>query len=566
MPADREIELKFLVPRHAREALAAEMARASATLERRSLAAIYLDTPDRRLAREGIAWRLRREGRRWVQTLKAAGPNALERFEHEVLRPGAIPDASLHAGTGVGDRLMSLLRKAESAGKVAGVRYRTEVRRTLRRVRTRGAVVEVAFDEGRILAGGGPASASGAQAPPRPLRICEIEFELVSGSPRAMLALAERWRKRFGLILDPRSKAERGDRLAEGSPFPSLRKGLAPDYPRDETAIEAFGSVLDECLAQVLRNAIGLIDGDPAMRVDHVHQLRVGIRRLRSGLRSFRGWVPAPPQPLVDGLRELFATLGMSRDADVLDSGVARSLSEAGAPPLVARPAGAGPDPREALRSATVQQLLLAWLDWRVGLVDDALAQARQAAPAQVVDSGLEAGVGADAGVGVGVGVGATLADVGAAPIDAGAGMARGAGQVLACGSDPADFHRLAERRLRRWHRRLAADAKAFDTLDDTALHSLRKRIKRQRYAVEFFAPVLRHAMLARYLKRLTAVQDRMGELNDLFVARARYQALVAQDPAAWFALGWLAARIAEVKALAEPTLRRLARTDPPAR
>ena len=568
MSPDREIELKFLVPRHARKALAAEMARASATLERRSLVAIYLDTPDRRLAREGIAWRLRREGRRWVQTLKAAGANALERFEHEVLRPGAIPDASLHAGTAVGDRMMSLLRKAESAGKVVGVRYRTEARRTLRRVRTRGAVVEVAFDEGRILAGDGQASASGAQALPRPLRICELEFELVSGSPRAMLALAERWRKRFGLILDPRSKAERGDRLAEGSPFPPLRKGLAPDYPRDATAVEAFGSVLDECLAQVLRNAIGLIDGDPAMRVDHVHQLRVGIRRLRSGLRSFRGWLPAPPQPLVDGLRQLFATLGMSRDADVLDSGVARSLSEAGAPPLVARPAGAGPDPREALRSATVQQLLLAWLDWRVGLVDDALPQARPAASAQAADSGQDAGAVAVAVAGAvaGAGAGAALADVGAAPVDADSATARSAGQVLSCGSDPADFHRLAERRLRRWHGRLGADSKAFDTLDDTALHSLRKRIKRQRYAAEFFAPVLRRASLARYLKRLAAVQNSMGELNDLFVARARYQALVAQDPAAWFALGWLAARIAEVKALAGPKLQRLARTDPPAR
>ena len=71
------------------------MARALATLERRSLAAMYLDTPDRRLAQQGIAWRLRREGRRWVQTLKAGGANALERFEHEVLRPDATPDAKL---------------------------------------------------------------------------------------------------------------------------------------------------------------------------------------------------------------------------------------------------------------------------------------------------------------------------------------------------------------------------------------------------------------------------------------------------------------------------------------
>src|SRR5690606_28083106 len=105
-----------------------------------------------------------------------------------------------------------------------------------------------------------------------PLRIREIEFELVSGSPLAMLALAERWRKRFGLILDSRTKAERGDGLAEGSAFPPLRKARLPAYPRHASALDAFGAVLDECLDQVGRNAIGLVDGDPALRVDHVHQ------------------------------------------------------------------------------------------------------------------------------------------------------------------------------------------------------------------------------------------------------------------------------------------------------
>ena len=32
----------------------------------------------------------------------------------------------------------------------------------------------------------------------------------------------------YGLVFDPRSKAERGDRLADGSPFPAVRKAAAP--------------------------------------------------------------------------------------------------------------------------------------------------------------------------------------------------------------------------------------------------------------------------------------------------------------------------------------------------
>ena len=88
------------------------------------------------------------------------------------------------------------------------------------------------------------------------------------------------------------------------------------------------------------------------------------------------------------------------------------------------------------------------------------------------------------------------------------------------------------------------ADGHAFDDLDEPGLHAPRKRIKRQRYAVAFFAPLLRRRRLERYLQALAAIQDRMGELNDLFGARGRYQALVAADPAARFARGCLAARL----------------------
>ena len=125
--------------------------------------------------------------------------------------------------------------------------------------------------------------------------------------------------------------------------------------------------------------------------------------------------------------------------------------------------------------------------------------------------------------------------------------------------ADAATYHRQLQRRLRRWHANIVADWNEFDTLDDTRLHALRKRIKRQRYAVEFFAPALRRRRVERYLEALTAIQERMGELNDLFVARAQHQALMT-DPAAWFALGWLAARIAAVRAAAKPELGALAR------
>ena len=543
MKNQTEIELKFLVPRGARTALANEMARGSVTLERLSLAAIYLDTEDRRLARRGIVWRLRREGRRWIQTLKAGGTNALERFEHEVVRPDASHDASMHAGTPIGDQLIAILRRAHADAAEPGVRFRTEVRRTTRRVRTRGAVVEIALDEGRLVAAGSTQ------------RIREIEFELTSGSVSAMLALAERWRKRFGLIYEPRSKSERGDRLAEGSPFPPLRKARLPVYDADSTATEAFGAVLDECLAQITRNAIGLAEGDPDLRIEHVHQLRVGVRRLRSALRSFQRWVPSPPPALVEGLRSLFATLGQSRESDVLDSGVVTELAKVGAPTLALPTGVAGPDPIKAVTAADAQKTFLALITWRAAL-ESVPHEAGETFPTEPEGEGMQ-------------GAGGTLPDA-ATPFSrqepAGDGIAAGLTGSRPARHEAPVFHDHLERRLRRWHARIVSAWDTFDELDEPSLHSLRKRIKRQRYAMEFFAPVLRRRKVERYANALAAIQDRMGELNDLFVARARYEALVTSDPAAWFALGWLAARIASLRALAKPELARLKKVDPPTR
>jgi hypothetical protein len=57
-----------------------------------------------------------------------------------------------------------------------------------------------------------------------------------------------------------------------------------------------------------------------------------------------------------------------------------------------------------------------------------------------------------------------------------------------------------------------------------------------------------------------------MGELNDLFVARTRYEPLAPSEPGAWFALGWIAARSQVVRSLARDELGRLAEADPPTR
>ncbi|EHR69835.1 hypothetical protein BurJ1DRAFT_0960 [Burkholderiales bacterium JOSHI_001] len=530
-PEHSEFELKFSVPAEARALVFAEVTGGAGFQGRQSLTAMYLDTPDGRLAAAGLAWRLRRESRRWVQTLKAGSSSPLQRFEHEVQRPAATPDATLHAGTPVGDRLLALLRQAQGDGLQPEVRFRTEVRRSKRVIRTRGAVVELAFDEGRIVAGD------------LQRRVLELEFECLSGSHAAMLDLARRWQRRFGLLLDPHSKSERGSLLADGHLHPAVRKAATPRYPARSSAGQAFAAVLDECLDQVLRNTAGLCDGAPEQRVEHVHQLRVGLRRLRSALRTFRAWVQPPPPALQAGLCGLFTELGRARDGDVMDSGVATALAAVGAPPLPPRQPAAHSEPGALLRAPALQGLLLDLLIWRTTGYDPQLA-ALPKAPGSADTP--------------------RLADVTQALSVLAPHAGPSAASAARRESAPDSHRRRARRRLRAWHQHIAQQARAFETLDEPSLHALRKRIKRQRYAVEFLAPLLPRRALARYLKLLARAQERMGELNDLFVARAHYQARVADEPAAWFALGWLAARIAECGAASRPAVLALAEAQPP--
>jgi len=86
-----------------------------------------------------------------------------------------------------------------------------------------------------------------------------------------------------------------------------------------------------------------------------------------------------------------------------------------------------------------------------------------------------------------------------------------------------ARFRPLAAKRLRRWHERVIAPAEQFGRLGEAQRHALRKRAKRLRYAVEFCAALFEPKRVRRYLKQLSALQDVLGELNDLAVARSVY-------------------------------------------
>ncbi|MFT3666498.1 CHAD domain-containing protein [Piscinibacter sp.] len=478
-----EIELKFQVPEAARAAVQAAVAGRGGAARSVRLQAAYFDTPDGRLAAAGVALRLRREGARWVQTLKAAGDDAMTRLEHNVPRrertalPPA-PELALHDGTPAGQRLAALL----GPGDELVCRYHTDIRRTLRALRRPGALLELAFDQGRIVAG----AAS--------LPVCELEIELLRGDPAALLDAARTWVARHGLWLDVRSKAERGTLLAAGTPRAAARKASAVSLPAAAGLATARRAVLGECVQQIVVNASTLAGGD--FGDEHVHQLRVGLRRLRSALDLFAP--PEGPRDALDaGAAALFRALGAARDqaaiVQPLRARLATAMHEAGlalAPPDWSAPPGE--DPVRVLRSTAAQAWLL-----------DALRAGLAAPPS---------------------------------------------------GDDAPAAEALTER-LAAWHRRVRRDAKRFAALDDEARHRLRKRAKRLRYGLEFARGLLGAKKTARLLGALAELQTRLGELNDAGVALQALREAPAPDAATGFALGWLAARRAALAEACAPAL-----------
>ena len=123
-----------------------------------------------------------------------------------------------------------------------------------------------------------------------------------------------------------------------GPSMPKVTRALGPDAqaPADVTPPQPVGpdATVEQLVRAVITSSVlRLVEHDPAIRLDDgteaVHQARVGTRRLRSDLRTFRPVLdPSWSEPLRVELRWLGAALGKVRDADVL-LGLLEAKSEA---------------------------------------------------------------------------------------------------------------------------------------------------------------------------------------------------------------------------------------------
>ena len=253
---------------------------------------VYFDTPDLRLARWGLSLR-HRGGEGWTLKLPPSREGlVLARGELTFEGPPRTPPPE------VADLLRAYVRGA-ALGPVA--RLSTWRRRVSLFDGSGRRLAEVVDDEVSVLNGRRVAA-----------RFREVEVELDQGADEILDPLLWRLRAAGAGFGDPMPKHVRALGPAALEP-PEVAPRPLPPQP---TAADVVANALATAVAAVLRHDAGIrLGGDP----EDVHQARVGTRRLRSNLRTFR---PLVVPEWADGLRDevgwLAGELGAVRDREVL--------------------------------------------------------------------------------------------------------------------------------------------------------------------------------------------------------------------------------------------------------
>jgi inorganic triphosphatase YgiF len=344
----QEIELKFQIPAASLAAVQAELAGLpGGNAPAQKLQAAYFDTADRKLAKARAALRVRQEDADWVQTLKAAGPNAMTRLEDNqaaaAFAPGTViaPDLSLHQSPDVRQALMRDLGwhpDQDPQGRHLGLAqlYCTDMLRTRAQV-TLGhgtaweGVVELALDLGQIKAG----SLSEA--------VRELEIELVSGHPMAVINAGRDWVRRHGLWLDTQTKAHRGDRLSRlaastatadtaGARSSHVTLAKPPKVPANATPGQTWRAGLESCLEHLTAN-LSELGTAPEDATPVALQWREASKNLIAFASTWSGTPHALPAGTLASAatlnHQLGHALGMSADTAAPTSPVELARSEA---------------------------------------------------------------------------------------------------------------------------------------------------------------------------------------------------------------------------------------------
>ncbi|HSS08960.1 MAG TPA: CHAD domain-containing protein, partial [Acidimicrobiales bacterium] len=292
------------------------------TLPDAKLQATYIDTADLGLMRWGITLRHRHDAvggadaeSGWTLKLPADA-DGVALVRRELFWPGKFGP--------VPDEVASLVRAAARTAPLQPVAKLTTLRHR----------VELWDGTGRRLAEVDDDLVSVMDGRKLAARFREVEVELTPAAPPELLdAVLHRLTAAGAVRGDDRPKVVRaiGARATLG---PDV---VIPELGPDATVAEVVSASIAAAVTRIIRHDPGVRLGDDP---EHVHQARVGTRRLRSDLRTFR---PLLDVDLTSSVREelgwLGGALGEVRDADVLTERLQSQIATL--PDIDQRPASA---------------------------------------------------------------------------------------------------------------------------------------------------------------------------------------------------------------------------------
>jgi triphosphatase len=252
--------------------------------------------------------------------------------------------------------------------------------------------------------------------------------------------------------------------LPNNEPF---EKAAPVKLDRSMSCGEAFRVITASCIRQIIANEPGMCAG----HAEALHQLRVGLRRLRAATKAFAEITADPQQERIKTeLKWVMKQIGPARDLDVLGTDVLEPLRQINTddPDLAAAHRSynemrkqAHESAKRSIRSDRFLVDLAKWIEVGNWTTDPALKEVRER---KITEHAAEL--------------------------------------------------------LTRWRKRFRKRGKKLSDLSPQQRHSLRMRAKDLRYVIEFFASLFpgrenekrREAALA----ALEKLQDTIGALNDL--------------------------------------------------
>lgn len=443
---------------------------------REAIVSIHYDTRTLQLAQRSIELSLCRSGSSWIQTVRYA-ENSVDAESLMTEWTKAYHNHFDFSGV-ENAKLAAWLCQRKISSRITPI-FESNLRRTTWQLCPRpGVVVQARIDRGTLVSSG------------RRESFIDVDLHLVDGCREDLFAVASQLAAHVALTPQLRDKAERGCRLfLNHKQMPVKAESFT--LPADVAPLHAFQHIAFSCLRQLHENHAGSVkNSDP----EYVHQMRVATRRLRAAIQIFKPLLPLPfIEQIIPPLRDLMRNLGRVRDLDVLTSEVVNPV------------AATLPDEPSIVALSAV--------------ITDRLYQART----DVAKILLAPGYG---------GMQLQAAEIlSRAPFAA--ALIKPNEPVIAedwVDEEQLELTKFAQARLKNLFDKLLTSAAEVRIEIPPTLHRMRICIKRLRYAMEFFRPMLPKKRGGKVLAALAGAQEKLGQLNDLSVAGDVLMACVAKD------------------------------------